>query len=224
MSFSLISLYAQQYEIGLGVGAGNYIGDVGQEYYFNPNRIGGDLFFKRTVNQWFSTRLDLKYLDIYANDLDAESLGRQKRKLSSDGNILNFSVGIEYNFLPRNPFSASKRNYRFIPYMYSGLGLGFYTGSLYKGESKLNDYDGASFNIPMVLGIKYNISHHFLISVETGAYYYFSDNLDGTEFYYEDNIRPNVVPSTNLNSNDWYTFTSFSLIYTFGNLNCYFNM
>jgi len=223
ISFGLSNAFSQQYELGLGVGGGNYIGDVGKEYYFAPNKVIGSFFFKRTVNPWFSTRLDFKYFDIYADDIEAESLGRQARKLLSDGGILNFSAGIEYNFLPRNPFLPSKRSYKFIPYMYSGLGLGFYYGTLLKADSKLLEYNGASFNVPMVLGIKYQISPHLLFSIETGAYYYFTDNLDGTEFYYDD-PRSNPVPSTNLNSNDWYTFTSFSLIYTFGNLSCYFNM
>ncbi len=221
------NLYAQQYEFGIGAGGGNYIGDIGKEYYFMPNKAGGQIFFKRTVNPWFSTRLNVQYFDVFAGDFEAESLGRQKRAMFIDGGIMQFSAGIEYNFLPRNPYIPTPRGQRLTPYMFTGLGVSSYFGTLYKGDDAVVDYNGTTLQIPMVLGIKYKLSRHFLISIETSAHYYFSDNLDGTEFYYGDqrkNDKYMRTPSTNLNSNDWFTFTSFSLIYTFGDLQCYFNM
>jgi len=231
---------AQAYEVGLNFGGGNYIGDIGQEYYFNPNKTGFGALFKRTVNPWFSIRLNLQYFQIDADDALAESLGRQMRQLSAQAQIINFSAGFEYNFIPRNPFLPFKSLNRLTPFMFTGIGIGNYSGYLYKKiynnnydfdnanytVTKGHSYSGANLHIPMILGIKYKASRHIIFSLEAGAYYFFTDNLDGTKALYKglDNKETTLIPSTNRNSNDWYTFSSFGLIYTFGDLNCYFNL
>jgi hypothetical protein len=108
--------------------------------------------------------------------------------------------------------------------MFSGLLVAQYSGQIRMSNGNDINYNGATLAIPMMLGVKYKIAENFLISVETGASYYFSDNLDGTHHVYANaGINKGVlIPSTNTNSNDWHTFTSFSLIYTFGDLRCYF--
>ncbi len=226
-----ISIQAQAYEIGLMGGAGNYIGDIGRETYFYPNKLGGGVLFKKTINPWFSFRANFHYFQIYANDLDSDNLGRQARRFATKGKIYNFSSGIEYNFMPRNPFNLHESIHKLTPYMFVGLGIGSFNTTLYKvaNDNTLSGslkYDGANINIPMVLGIKYRLSHHFIISIESGAYYYFSDNLDSTGLYYRNVDLPGstILPTTNTNANDWYTFSSIGLIYTFGDLNCYFNL
>ncbi len=232
---STVFSYGQAYEFGIQAGGGNYIGDIGREYYFYPNKIGGGILFKRTVNPWFSLRLNLNYYQIRANDAEAESLGRQLRNFSVEGQIINFSAGIEYNFIPRNPYLPLKSLHRISPYMFLGLGLGSYSGRIYSNniphtnhpEDYGLEYSGARLNIPMKLGIKYKVSRHFILSLESGVSYFFTDDLDGTHALYDNEaylIKNKIVPSTNTNSNDWYSFSSIGFIYTFGDLNCYFNL
>jgi len=218
--------WGQQYEFGLSIGGGNYIGDVGRETYFMPNNVGGGLLFKNISNPWIGVRMNMNYLPIYANDKESQSLGRQKRGLKVDGILLDFSAGIEYNFLPRNPYIRTKSYQRNTPYMFTGFGLGAFYGTIYK-KTAISNYSGSNFFIPMILGIKHKVNEHIIISAEISARYYFTDNLDGTQFYYnndEEDEYSHAVFSTNPTSNDWYTFTSFSIIYTFGDLLCYFNM
>lgn len=221
-------LNAQQYEAGLVIGGGNYVGDIGREYYFYPNKVGGGIVFKRTINQWFSIRFNLNYFQIDTKDSEAESKGRQLRNFSSTGQIIHFSSGIEYNFIVRNPFLRLQSLHKLTPYFYLGVGIGNYNGNFYHNtrNNTFLKYDGTQLNIPMVLGLKYKVSEHFIIAMETGAYYYFTDNLDGTYAYFRNaDEKDGVVElTTNLNSNDWYTFTSIGFIYTFGDLSCYFNM
>ncbi len=231
---SMLTSRAQAYEFGIYGGGGNYIGDIGRQYYFYPNKIGGGILFKRTVNPWFSLRLNLDYYQIDANDSEAESLGRQSRNLTAEGQIIDFSAGVEYNFIPRNPFLPIKSRHRFTPYMFLGVGIASYSGKLYSNnnphvhpEDYGLEYSGARLNIPMKLGIKYKLNRHFILSLESGVTYFFTDDLDGTQTLYGDEnylIKNNFVPSTNTNSNDWYSFSSFGFIYTFGDLNCYFNL
>lgn len=223
------SLWAQEYEFGLVAGGGNYVGDIGKEDYFSPNKVGGGLVFKRTVNQWFSLRFNLNYFQIDADDAEAESKGRRARGFKAEANLIHFSAGVEYNFMPRNPFLRLQNRHKLTPYLYTGVGLGNYSGKFFHGSSdnKGLDYNGTNLNIPMVLGVKYKAGQHFIIALESGAYYYITDNLDGTKAYFGDEekiLKNGGVLSTNTNSNDWYTFTSISFIYTFGDLSCYFNM
>ena len=224
---NIASILAQQYEFGIVAGGGNYIGDIGREYYFYPNKLGGGIVFKRTVNQWFSFRINLNYFQISAKDSEAESVGRRVRNFSTETQIINFNMGVEYNFIARNPFLQLQSIHKITPYFFTGIGLGSYTGNFYQNNKSEIDFNGANLNIPMVLGLKYKVSPHFLIALEAGTYYFLTDNLDGTGSYYgnEDRlIRIGAIPTTNIHSNDWYSFTSISFIYSFGDLSCYFNL
>jgi hypothetical protein len=222
--FSIGTTYAQQHELGLSIGGANYIGDIGRETYFYPNKLSGGIFYTSVINPWFSGRMNLNYISLYANDLESESQGRRLRKLSFSGSSLDLSLGIEYKFFPRNPYIRQKGARRFSPYMFSGLLVAQYSGQIRMSNGNDINYNGATLGIPMMLGVKYKIAENFLISVETGASYYFSDNLDGTYHVYANAgiNKGTLIPSTNTNSNDWHTFTSISFIYTFGDLRCYF--
>ncbi len=225
---STISLSAQHYEIGVNLGGGNYIGDMGSEYYFKPKKIGGGITFKNVVNPWYSMRINLDYRGFNPIDTEAESLGRQKRALSANAYIISLDLGFEYYFKPSNPYKFYRKGHRFHPYIYTGLGIGSLSGTLYKQDKLISNYSGSPLYIPMKIGFKYKIATHLLLGVETGARYYFSDDIDGTHQFYDNLVNGYndklIYNSTNLKSNDWSTFTSIGLIYTFGDLRCYFNV
>ena len=213
--------FAQQYEIGLFGGGAKYIGDIGKEDYFLPSNAGGSLLFKSTINPWMYMRMGFSYLALSGDDSESSSLGRQLRNYAFDSHVIEVSMGIEYNFLPRNPFKKTAKFNKLTPYMFSGISMINYSGSITNKTNLTADYNGLSWGIPMVLGIKYKISEHFLLAFESGARYTFTDELDGTSKdskAYAFNFRG----TTNVNSNDWYTFTSVGIIYTFGDLSCYF--
>ncbi len=216
---------AQQYEIAFMGGGVKYIGDIGKEDYFYPSDVGGSLLFKSTINQWMHARIGFSYLPIRGDDLESENIGRQMRQVSFSGNLLELSLGIEYNFQPRNPYLRARKYNRLTPYMFSGISVTNYFGKSQKKQNGERDYSGVAVGIPMILGIKYKLSEHFLFSFESGARYTFTDNLDGSYSMYRKINTENLdktTPSTNINSNDWYTFTSIGFIYTFGDLRCYF--
>ncbi|MNL28629.1 hypothetical protein D3C87_1502800 [compost metagenome] len=70
----------------------------------------------------------------------------------------------------------------------------------------------------MTLGIKSNITPHFIIGAEVGARYTFTDDLDGSNPS-NDNLKS--LRFGNLNNNDWYVFSGITLTYTFGQKPCY---
>ena len=72
----------------------------------------------------------------------------------------------------------------------------------------------------MVLGVKSKITNNFILAFEIGARYTFSDELDGSV---PDAEFREQLSFGNINSNDWYVFTGFTLTYTFGQRPCYCN-
>jgi hypothetical protein len=85
------------------------------------------------------------------------------------------------------------------------------------GETR-EDYTEGALAIPMVVGIKSNITDNLILGFEVGARYTFTDNLDGSHPKNE-NLEP--LKFGNINNNDWYVFTGLTLTYTFGEKPCY---
>jgi hypothetical protein len=56
------------------------------------------------------------------------------------------------------------------------------------------------------------------LGLEVGARYTFADDLDGSN---PTNKSISQLKFGNLNSNDWYMFTGFTITYTFGNKPCF---
>jgi hypothetical protein len=73
----------------------------------------------------------------------------------------------------------------------------------------------------MVLGYKMAVADHFVLALEVGARYTFSDEIDGSVPDTKENIER--LSFGNVNNNDWYTFTGITLTYTFGRNPCYCN-
>jgi hypothetical protein len=78
-----------------------------------------------------------------------------------------------------------------------------------------------AYGIPMVLGFKTTVSDSFILGIEVGGRYTFSDELDGSV---PDAAYRQQFSFGNTNSNDWYVFTGFTITYTFGVKPCYCNL
>jgi hypothetical protein len=74
----------------------------------------------------------------------------------------------------------------------------------------------------MVLGFKTTFLDNFILGLEVGARYTFSDELDGSVPDAE--YRIDQFSFGNTNSNDWYVFTGFTITFTFGERPCYCNL
>jgi hypothetical protein len=85
------------------------------------------------------------------------------------------------------------------------------------GETK-KDYQESEIAIPITLGLKSKITSSLVLGFEVGARYTFTDNIDGSQPKNK-NLEP--LKFGNVNSNDWYVFSGFTLTYTFGNKPCY---
>lgn len=207
---------AQIHEIGAFLGGSNYVGDVGKTNYVNPNEFAFGILYKWNRSPRHSYRFSYMQSSITANDLDTNVPNRNLRGYKFGNSIKEFSAGLEFNFFDFNLHEALKR--KTTPYVFSGLSYFIYDELFVLNGETRKDYSEGSLAIPMVVGIKSNLIQNFVIGVEVGARYTFTDNLDGSN---PKNENLATLKFGNINSNDWYFFSGIIITYTFGEKPCY---
>lgn len=218
ITLSFFSLKGQTYEVGVMAGGVNNIGDVGRTNYIAPSGIGVGGIFKWNISKRYAWRASVLYGEFTADDTKSNMTSRQQRAYVVNNNILEFSAGLEFNFVEYN---LHRLGDAFTPYLYTGITYLRYDYNYIDANFVIDDEgqrDGA-FAIPMIVGFKYRISQSFIIGAEIGARYTFTDNLDFS--YPEDpNLEPLNVDFGNIFSNDWYVFSGLTLTYTFKRKPC----
>jgi hypothetical protein len=212
-SFSNVSL-GQMYEVGISVGGSNFAGDIGRTSYIYPNKIGGAAFFKYNKNPRMALRATYSYLPIKANDLDADTDFRRDRSLNFKNTINELAVGLEYNFYEYDLSTPGKTWTPYILLEFAAFDYKYITSEPQPDQYEYNSKN--SFAIPFGVGFKSKLSGSFAFALETKFRYTFEDDLD----YNNEKIAKLNFGGT---GNDWYMFTGFSLIYTFGRPACYTN-
>ena len=126
--------------------------------------------------------------------------------------INELAVGLEYNFYE---FDISSDDKKWTPYLLLEL-VGFnYKGvKNYTPSGQIIYNKKTSYAIPFGIGYKSKLYSTLAFAIETKFRYTFEDDLD---------FVSNKTPLVNIEGtgNDWYMFTGFSLIYTFGRPPCF---
>ena len=214
---SITSSYSQNHELGVFVGVSNLIGDVGATNYISPNSPTLGLIYKWNASPRHSWRASLIYSDLKAKDLKSDDPRRQQRDYNFDSNLLEISAGIEFTFFDFDLYDERTTG---TPYLYSGISMAkhdnFY---FFNGVQTPENNSSWAIGIPMALGFKTNIIDNFIIGIEVGARYTFSDAIDGSNPKEAINQQYRFG---NINNNDWYVFSGVTLTYTFGIKPCYY--
>jgi len=215
------SANAQTYEVGGMIGGANYIGDVGNTAFINPNSlaIGGILKWNRSPRHSF--RASLLLAEIKGDDIKSSESRRNQRGYKFKNTVKELSIGIEYTFWE---FDVHSQNSVSAPYLYTGL-TAFSYNALYKNNSNNNIVSsGESFSlaIPMVVGYKTSITRYAKLGFEIGARYTFTDNLDGSNPN-KANTDNDSLRFGNVENDDWYVFSGVTLTFAFGRKPCYCN-
>ena len=210
-----VSTHSQIHEIGVFAGGSNYMGDIGSTDFVKPNNLAFGFLYKWNKSPRHSWRFSYMQATISGADSESESVAKNQRDLSFSNSVREFSAGLEFNFLD---FNLHDQQIKFTPYVYSGLTYFAYSENFFIGKVLKNDYENGQFAIPMIVGIKTNITENLILGAEVGARYTFTDNLDGSNPKNE-----NLIPLRfgNIDTNDWYVFSGVTLTYTFGNKPCY---
>jgi len=210
---------AQIFEVGLFAGGSNFIGDVGATTYISPNQfaIGGIAKWNRSPRH--AWRVSATYTDLKALDSKSDDPRRKQRGYGFDATILEFSAGMEFTFFD---FNLHLDENLITPYLYTGISTTVHNNFYFRnGSPTPEDTKSWAYGIPIVLGVKAKLTDHFVFGFEIGARYTFSDELDGSV-----PDTPSLIDNYsfgNIDNNDWYTFTGFTVTYTFGRKPCYCN-
>jgi len=208
--------YSQINEIGVFLGGSNFIGDVGATNYISPNNLAFGGIYKWNRSPRHSYRISLTYTELEANDIDSDDPRRIQRGYEFTNSILEISAGLEFTFLDFDLHSGVNLA---TPYLYSGISIAKHDDSyFFNGVQTFTNSSSWTFGIPMAIGAKTTFIDNFILGVEVGARYTFSDNIDGS---FPGNQIGEQYSFGNINNKDWYVFSGITLTYTFGQNPCY---
>lgn len=229
VSFTSIFL-GQLHEVGISLGGTNYVGDIGRNYYFYPNKLAGSLFYKYNWNPKIAFRGTYSYLPISANDANADTGYRKNRGINFSNTINELAIGIEYNFYE---YDLSSDDKTWTPYLmfefaaFNYTGVNDYNVRNVSGTNEIViDYaEKTSLAIPFGIGYKSKLFGTLAFAIEAKFRYTFKDDLDfiTNDALSIDQTGNPVKLNLEGTGNDWYMFTGVSLIYTFGRPACYTN-
>jgi len=216
VTFSYGISYSQIHEIGVFAGGSNFIGDVGPTTYIAPNKMAWGILYKWNKSPRHAYRFSYNQSILQSNDLKSKEGSRNQRGYSFSNNIKELSAGLEFNFFD---FNLHETKLKVTPYVFSGISY-FFHDELYVNAigDTYKEKTGSSIAIPMIVGVKSNLSRNFIIGLEVGARYTFTDNLDGS---HPETATLQQFRFGNINNTDWYVFSGLTLTYTFGEKPCY---
>lgn len=207
--------FAQIHEVGFFAGGSNFIGDVGRTNYIYPNKFSGGVVYKYNLNPRIAIRGNYNYIPISGDNAERSSVLNDIVKGRKFSNTLHeIAAGIEFNF-----FEYDINNYRkaHTPYI-----LTQFSAFRHKIVEAINNNatvfkDKTSYAIPIGIGLKGKLSDNLAYAIEGRIMYSFADDLDYTT---------SEIPRLDFggNGNDWYAFTGFSIVYSFGRPPCYTSM
>lgn len=210
-----VPVAAQTYEVGVFGGGANNIGDVGRMNYIAPTGPAFGALFKWNKSKRYAWRGHAIYGNFTADDSKSGMSSREQRGLRMEQSILEFSAGLEFNFVEYN---LHKLGPAFTPYLYTGVTY-FRYGYNYFDAGELIDIDqqDGSLAIPITGGAKIRLNQFLILGAEIGARYTFTDNLDASN---PEGSNFEAFRFGNVFSDDWYVFTGLTLTYTFGRKPC----
>ena len=208
---------AQINEIGIFLGGSNFIGDVGATDYISPNQLAIGGLYKWNRSKRHSYRASLIFSELEGIDTNSDDPRRVQRGYEFSSKITEISLGMEFTFLDFNLHSGEKLG---TPYLYSGVSVAYHDNHTFINDVQTSENTASwAYGIPMVLGFKSNFMENFILGIEIGARYTFSDELDGSVPDSKETIQQ--LRFGNINNNDWYVFSGITLTYTFGENPCY---
>ncbi len=221
--FSFTYSLAQIHEVGMFLGGANAIADVGSEIYINPNTLAIGAIYKWNRSPRHSYRFSATYSNLKGSDSKSSESRRRIRDFSFKNEIIELTAGMEFTFWDFDLHNQHNYAVKTTPYLFTGLSYFNYNALALNSDNEIESYDTAnSLAIPMLVGVKTAINNQFIIGVEVGVRYTFTDDLDGSNPV-KDKKDIESLKFGNLNSNDWYVFSGITLTYTFGRNPCFCN-
>ena len=213
------SLFAQKHDIGLGLGAANYTGDLVRTYSLRTHRPAGWAFYRYNLNNAVSLRGSLSLGWINGSDNPpADAFAAARNRPAFNTFLTEIGGTAEYHFLD---YKDPKARIDWSPYFFGGIALFMNRG--YSRNEKATSYNSLQPSIPVGVGFKYRISPYFTLGYEWGARKTFFDYIDNTgAFLPQETGTGKNFQYGNIHNKDWYYFTGITLSYTFWTIPCPF--
>ena len=217
--FFIASAQAQNTsEIGVGLGATNYRGEISPRYQFQNNRPALTAFYRKDVSVPITLRGGLTAGLLRADDGNVNGVNgavpplQAYRQANTKGGLVEASAVVEYNFLD---FHRRTDKVHFTPYLFGGLAI-FYANTTTVSEAGLGALNRQGsmigFAIPVGVGAKLALSTHWNLGLEVGARKALTDQLD--------QLGDQSAFLVNPHDQDWYYYNGVSLSYTFYKIHC----
>lgn len=201
---------AQKWEIGAGVGGGNYVGDLNPAFRFENFQPAGGIFGRYNFSHAVSAKLGINAVKTHGSDKfnnDPHAQIRNDNFIRVLGEVV---AQIEYNFFNYRD-EKSRRNW--TPYFFIGGGA-FYMDGFTTPARKIQPV------IPGGIGFRKILRRKWNIGVEFGARKTFTDYfepLNGTP-----DASQKFGKEGNRFDRDWYFVSTISISYTFYSIPCPF--
>lgn len=209
-------------ELGIGVGATNYKGEISPQFQWQNSRPALTVFYRRDISAPITLRASVTTGFLRATDANVEGVNgsvpplQNYRQLSLSGGLVEAAAIVEYNFLDYHNRKDQHRLH-FSPYLFAGLGLYYVSTTVSSANEALKaDFDrqGAkvSIAIPAGAGVKIALNEYFNLGLEMGVRKTFTDQLD--------HAGDQTALLVNSHDQDWYYYSGISLSYTFYKILC----
>lgn len=189
--FSL-SLSAQNHEIGLSVGATNFLGDVGNYGIDVPRGLFGQFQYRYSLQQYYGIRAAGSFGRVEGRDEWSSLEERVQRNLSFRSEVWDVKLLLEINFFR---FVPQSKTYNKTFYIFGGLGIfGYEPEAFYIDEwvalrplgtegqatplSRQNSYGQTDLIFPFGFGYKHAFNEHWQFQLEFMAHSTRTDYLD----------------------------------------------
>jgi hypothetical protein len=202
---------AQKSEVGFGIGAFNYTGDLARSYNILNSRPAATLFYRSNVSKVVSLRAALTGGNIAASDSRPIDAFAEQRDASFSLFLMEASTVMEYHFMN---WRDDKHMIRFTPYLFGGLAIFGISGT----QNKPSEYSNVQGAIPFGLGIKYILNPKWYLALEVGARKTFFDHLDNVSAGTNQLVKN--YQYGNPYDNDAYYFVGVSITRTFYQIPC----
>lgn len=188
--------FAQYNDVGFQIGFSRYKGELSQHSFdFKFIHLAGGVFFRHDWNRHWSWIAELNFGKVSGDDARSKSHFDQNRNLSFTSSIIDFTPGIEFNFLP---FETGNPSYPFTPYIFTGLSIFKFNpksagvelqplgteGQGLAGRPK--EYKRVSMAIPIGGGIKVSLGQSVGFGIQVSARRAFTDYVDDVSTTYPD--------------------------------------
>ncbi|MDQ4140494.1 MAG: DUF6089 family protein [Bacteroidota bacterium] len=208
-------------EIGGGIGGLVYKGEVAPNYRFQNNRPGIVLFYKKDISKPVTLKANLMGGMLRANDKDVDLPVNTFRQANLKTNLVELSVGLEYNFLD---YYNQKRRTRWTPYYFISFAAARFNNKVELEDTYTKPSEsGTVLSIPTGIGFKYALSYNWNLGLEVGARKTLGKNGDKLD-YLQTQDYPELpyrqLPHTDPYDDDWYFYNGLSISYTFYKLLC----